>query len=103
MSRLNSLVIHMKFKHSAYLSPLIILIVWGLWYLYTAPRTAGILLEYWEISLTMVFGSFIAGDVDYHHFAHRRRMASRPMGESGWDFGYRYRKRFDVIIQTPLL
>ncbi len=51
----------MKIKRSVYLSPLITLIVWGVWYLYTAPRTAGILREYWEISLTMVFGSFIAG------------------------------------------
>lgn len=51
----------MKFKCTAYLSPLITLIVWGVWYLYTAPQTTAILREYWEISLTMVFGSFIAG------------------------------------------
>ncbi len=51
----------MTLKPSAYLSPLITLFVWGVWHLYTTPQTISILHEYWEISLTMVFGSFIAG------------------------------------------
>lgn len=51
----------MKLKRSAYLSPLITLIVWCIWYLYTSPQTVEILQEYWQISLTMVLGSFIAG------------------------------------------
>ena len=51
----------MKSKRSAYLSPLITMIVWCAWYFYTTPQTLSILQEYWEISLTMVFGSFIAG------------------------------------------
>ncbi len=51
----------MNFKRSGYYSLLITLTVWCAWYLYTEPRTMSLLRDYWEISLTMAFGSFIAG------------------------------------------
>ena len=42
-------------------NPILTLLVWALWYTYTEPRTLQILEQYWQISVTMVFGSFIAG------------------------------------------
>ena len=37
------------------------LVVWCLWYTYTAPNSILIINENWPVTLTMVFGSFIAG------------------------------------------
>ncbi len=51
----------MKLKRSTYISPIIALLVWIVWYLYTKPQTISLIQENWQISLTMVFGSFIAG------------------------------------------
>ncbi len=35
--------------------------VWTLWYGYSSPNTLAIIEENWPVTLTMVFGSFIAG------------------------------------------
>jgi len=35
--------------------------VWGIWYSYTYPNSLQLINENWQITLTMVFGSFIAG------------------------------------------
>lgn len=51
----------MKLKRSIYLSPIIALVVWTVWYLYTSPKSISLIQENWEIALTMIFGSFIAG------------------------------------------
>jgi len=37
------------------------LIVWILWYSYTSPNSYLVIKQHWPITLTMVFGSFIAG------------------------------------------
>ncbi len=44
-----------------YFSLLLALLVWWLWYCYTAPDTLVIVRQNVEVALTMVFGSFIAG------------------------------------------
>ncbi len=40
---------------------LVIIFVWFGWLIYTSPNTKTLLQQHWPISLTMVFGSFIAG------------------------------------------
>ena len=40
---------------------LLTLLVWFFWYLYTMPDSLQIIIENWQITLTMIFGSFIAG------------------------------------------
>ena len=37
------------------------LLVWVSWYLYTMPESMHLLQQNWQISVTMIFGSFIAG------------------------------------------
>ncbi len=44
-----------------YFSLLLALLVWWLWYRYTAPDSLAIVRENVQVALTMVFGSFIAG------------------------------------------
>ncbi|MGR9071688.1 MAG: sulfite exporter TauE/SafE family protein [Gammaproteobacteria bacterium] len=51
----------MKINNPFYFGLFVALSVWSAWYLYSAPDTVRILQENWRISLTMVFGSFIAG------------------------------------------
>ncbi len=55
------MLIQKKPNASFLFSALIALLVWLVWYGYTWPETAAIIQDNWEISLTMVFGSFIAG------------------------------------------
>lgn len=43
------------------LNVVLIIIVWVIWYAYTAPDSVTIVYQNWPITLTMVFGSFIAG------------------------------------------
>lgn len=43
------------------LSFLMALLVWLGWYQYTVPQSWTLLRQHWEITLTMIFGSFIAG------------------------------------------
>lgn len=40
---------------------IMVLFVWLLWFDYSSPATFAILQDNWPVSLTMVFGSFIAG------------------------------------------
>jgi uncharacterized membrane protein YfcA len=40
---------------------LLVLLVWGLWFVYTHPDSVSILQQNWPITLTMTLGSFIAG------------------------------------------
>ncbi len=40
---------------------LMILIVWSVWGFYTLPQSGQIIKDYWQITVTMVFGSIIAG------------------------------------------
>ncbi|BCG63432.1 MAG: hypothetical protein methR_P1142 [Methyloprofundus sp.] len=39
----------------------LVLLVWGLWFVYTHPDSLSILQQNWPITLTMTLGSFIAG------------------------------------------
>lgn len=43
------------------LNSLFALFVWGFWYAYTSPNSFQLINNHWPISLTMVFGSLIAG------------------------------------------
>ena len=49
------------FNKSFFPSLLLILTTWAIWYFYTFPQSFRIISENWAVSLTMVFGSFIAG------------------------------------------
>jgi len=40
---------------------LFILIVWSGWLLYTLPNSWQIIADYWQVTLTMIFGSIVAG------------------------------------------
>jgi len=40
---------------------LLALVVWGGWYHYTYPNSLQVIQQHWPVTLTMVFGSFIAG------------------------------------------
>lgn len=51
----------MKPNASFLFSAFIALLVWLAWFGYTMPETSNIIQDNWQISLTMVFGSFIAG------------------------------------------
>ena len=51
----------MKTKTPFLFSLCIALLVWLVWFGYTTPETAAIIQDNWQISLTMIFGSFIAG------------------------------------------
>ncbi len=51
----------LKVKHPFYICFIITLIFWLTWFQYTSPNTLALLEQNWPVSLTMVFGSFIAG------------------------------------------
>ena len=51
----------MKISNALLFNLLMILLVWFVWYFYTLPETLAILQQHWRVTLTMVFGSFIAG------------------------------------------
>jgi hypothetical protein len=50
-----------KVKHPFAICFIAIAIFWLIWFYYTAPNTLALLEKNWPVSLTMVFGSFIAG------------------------------------------
>lgn len=50
-----------KLRNPLFFNVALALLVWLVWYYYTTPDAALILDSHWPISLTMVFGSLIAG------------------------------------------
>lgn len=51
-----------KVKSSSYIVSLLFAIaVWGSWLFYTYPDSWNVILSYWQVSVTMIFGSIIAG------------------------------------------
>lgn len=50
-----------KRSFSRFFHPLLVLSIWSAWYLYTSPESWQLLQKYWQVTLTMVLGSFIAG------------------------------------------
>jgi uncharacterized membrane protein YfcA len=44
-----------------FFNPFLTLLVWAIWYNWTAPGSLQILIQHWQVVLTMTFGSFIAG------------------------------------------
>ncbi|WP_428356321.1 hypothetical protein [Methyloprofundus sp.] len=46
---------------SLIVSLLVAVTVWGTWLFYTYPESWQIIHNYWQVSVTMVFGSIIAG------------------------------------------
>lgn len=50
-----------KVKHPFTICSIAIAIFWLFWFYYTSPNTLALLEQNWPVSLTMVFGSFIAG------------------------------------------
>ncbi len=51
----------LKFNKPLLFNVSLVALVWSAWLAYSFPQTFSILRENWPISLTMVFGSFIAG------------------------------------------
>ncbi len=49
------------FSMRLFLNSLVIILVWLVWLIYTFPDADLLLKQNWPISLTMIFGSFIAG------------------------------------------
>ncbi|RLA24937.1 MAG: sulfite exporter TauE/SafE family protein, partial [Gammaproteobacteria bacterium] len=51
-----------KNNSSSYLvSLLFAVVVWGAWLVYTYPDSWSVIQNYWQVSVTMIFGSIIAG------------------------------------------
>ncbi|GAW85274.1 hypothetical protein bplSymb_SCF00502P012 [Bathymodiolus platifrons methanotrophic gill symbiont] len=51
-----------KEKSCSYIvSLLLTVIVWGSWLFYTYPDSLQVIQNYWQVSVTMIFGSIIAG------------------------------------------
>ncbi len=47
--------------NGAILNLCLVMVIWFFWYIHTSPESILILERNWQISLTMIFGSFIAG------------------------------------------
>jgi len=43
------------------LNVLLVLITWCVWFLYTSPDSWALIRHHWQVSVTMIFGSIIAG------------------------------------------
>lgn len=43
------------------ISLILVLMVWSAWFFYTSPNSLALIQNHWQVSITMVFGSIIAG------------------------------------------
>ena len=52
---------NLQLNKPLFLSISLTVLVWSTWYGYSTPHTLSIIKDNWPVTLTMVFGSFIAG------------------------------------------